>query len=185
MNNMRRGFTMIELVFVIVIIGILAAVALPRFTGIADDARTSKLESFVGTLNRSVAPSMWSGLLRNEPTQAGVMATATGVKYKTIFDGEDPLNAAAGTIGDAQVEAIPAELTLAGDGTTTPGIHNFTLAACVTAGTVMDDAAAVARTGRLVSALIANTTYDVLCVDGSLTSSPHFYLSNGTTIVTK
>ncbi|GAX87400.1 conserved hypothetical protein [Lebetimonas natsushimae] len=57
---MKKAFTMIELVFVIVILGILAAVALPKFLGVASQAHEANLKAFVGTLNRSVGPTLWS-----------------------------------------------------------------------------------------------------------------------------
>ena len=64
----RGGFTMIELIFVIVILGILAAVALPKFVGVSEQAREGKLKAFVGTLNRSVGPTLWSKAISNDGT---------------------------------------------------------------------------------------------------------------------
>ena len=43
MTKMRRGFTMIELIFVIVIIGILAVIALPKLTATRTDAKVSSI----------------------------------------------------------------------------------------------------------------------------------------------
>ena len=57
---MKKAFTMIELIFVIVILGILAAVALPKFIGVSKQAHEANLKSFVGTLNRTTSPSLWS-----------------------------------------------------------------------------------------------------------------------------
>lgn len=41
----RSGFTLIELVFVMVVIGVLAAIALPKFKGLRDNANISNLVS--------------------------------------------------------------------------------------------------------------------------------------------
>jgi prepilin-type N-terminal cleavage/methylation domain-containing protein len=57
---MKKAFTMIELIFVIVILGILAAIALPKFIGVAKQAHEANLKAFTGTLNRTVGSSLWS-----------------------------------------------------------------------------------------------------------------------------
>ena len=51
----KRAFTMIELVFVIVILGILAAVAIPKLAATRDDAYTAKLASNIMTSANEIA----------------------------------------------------------------------------------------------------------------------------------
>lgn len=65
MHYSRRAFTMIELVFVMVILGILAAVALPKFVSMRDQSEYAIIVGFTGTMNRTVGPMLWSTSIDN------------------------------------------------------------------------------------------------------------------------
>lgn len=55
MKQTQRGFTLIELVMVIVILGVLAAVAIPKFVDLKGDAQIAATQGVAGALNSGAA----------------------------------------------------------------------------------------------------------------------------------
>lgn len=75
--NSQGGFTMIELIVVIVILGILAATALPRFTNMSGEARLASLNAARGALVSTAAMTHGRWLISPTATQLVEGATVT------------------------------------------------------------------------------------------------------------
>jgi general secretion pathway protein G len=54
MRNVRKAFTLIEILIVVVILGILAAIVVPQFASATKDSQAGNLQAQLGTLNRQI-----------------------------------------------------------------------------------------------------------------------------------
>ncbi len=108
-SNSEKGFTLIEIIAVLVILGILAAVAIPRFTNLQQDAREKSAQSAISEVKSRASQAYASTLL----TENGSLANTTGVaiiaNMNTLYGDYEVSTTASGndiTIGVTTVQNV-------------------------------------------------------------------------------
>jgi MSHA pilin protein MshA len=123
MKTVQRGFTLIELVMVIVILGVLAAVAIPKFVDLKGDAQLAAMQGVAGAAASASAINYGSCALGNTasaPARCKVVATCDAIK-QAMSGGAWPTGySAAGTGSAVNGNSMTCTLTLTGYTPATP-----------------------------------------------------------------
>jgi MSHA pilin protein MshA len=149
-NTIRysSGFTMIELIVVIVLIGILSAVAIPRFINQTSRARTAALNGLAGALNS--AAGLAQAEYRAELNSSTATATSVNMDGQTVtvIAGSGYPDSTAAGIGTAIRTLSGFTPTYGGTGTTvTYNFSSGTIASCNVVYTASTGLAAATTTG--------------------------------------
>jgi len=84
LNINRKAFTMIEIVFVIVVLGILAAVAVPRLTATRDDAYIASGRANILAIRSGIISERQSRMFRGDSAFAGELDSNTTVALNVM-----------------------------------------------------------------------------------------------------
>jgi len=149
MRTKQQGFTMIELIMVIVILGILTAVALPKFYDMQGDARVAKMKSAAAALRSGYAIAHSAYLVASNSPASVILEGST----VTLVNGYPDTTVAA---NDAAARTAIAAGTM-GAAIAAGTLADYTLSSTATVLTVTPDAAHANCTVTYTEATNANT----------------------------
>ena len=160
---MKKGFTMIELIFVIVILGILAAVAIPKLAATRDDAKLAAVKTDIGTYMNAI-PAWYQGQKDARISQAVSLdtnqwvktATANTESYSLTLDTTACVTIAVWEMNGTAASATDTVVINASTGKFTPTLTNGAPVFRIIKGTAANPAVYVANTAGTVCETLWN-----------------------------